>query len=66
MKRIPIALIIIGSPSAFVGAIVFLEGIIIESAINDGVIFGGALCASGILLIIIAVKKENEIEVKEK
>jgi hypothetical protein len=60
-------LFIISIPTIFVGLVVVVQGIIIlPSGINDGIIYGVPLFASGILLIIIAVKKDKQIEVKEK
>jgi hypothetical protein len=67
LKRIPLLLIIISSPTIFVGLVVVVEGIVIlPNGMNDGIIYGTPLLASGILLMIIAMKKQNEVEVKEK
>jgi len=67
MKRIPLILLIISAPTIFVGLVVVAEGIVIlPNGINDGIIYGTPLLASGILLALIAMKKDKEVEVKKK
>lgn len=61
MKKIPLMLIIISTPTIFVSAIIVAESILLQNGVNDGIIYGTPLLASGILLLIVAMQKNKEV-----